>query len=288
MTGPYRLNNTQPAQQHKILKMKRINTTHAGYPGTFCQSCIRGNTIHLLLFVLTLLATVSITPCQAETAGGQQQCVILLHGLMRTSSSMVPLADALQEEGFVVVNQGYPSRSLPIEALAELAVEEGLAACRKAGTQRVNFVTHSLGGILVRFYLSENTLPELGRVVMLSPPNQGSALIDLLHEFPELEDITGPAGYQLGTGENSVPVKLGAANFEVGIITGDHTVNPVMSAYLKTPNDGKVTIESARLEGMQDFLVVPHSHPFIMRNDKVIGQTIYFLYFGKFEKSGSG
>ena len=70
--------------------------------------------------------------------------------------------------------------------------------------------------------------------------------------------------------------------------TGDHTVNPVMSAYLETPNDGKVTIESAKLKGMTDFLVVPHSHPFVMRNENVIGQTIYFLYFGKFEKSGSG
>ena len=240
-------------------------------------------------FFLTLLTTLVITPCAAEPQVRQQQteCVILLHGLMRTSTSMNSLAEALQEEGFVVVNQGYPSRNHPIEDLAKLAVENSLATCRKADTQRVHFVTHSLGGILVRYYLAENTIPELGRVVMLAPPNQGSALIDLMTLFPELEDITGPAGYQLGTKENSVPVKLGAANFEVGIITGDHTVNPVMSAYLETPNDGKVTIESARLEGMQDFLVVPHSHPFIMRNDNVIGQTIYFLYFGEFEKSGS-
>jgi hypothetical protein len=236
-----------------------------------------------------LLAALAAIPCQGEIPDNQQeqQCVILLHGLMRTPASMQPLAEALQEQGFIVVNQGYPSRSHPIEELASLAVENGLAACRTAGTQRVHFVTHSLGGILVRYYLAENTIPELGRVVMLAPPNQGSALIDLIEAVPEFEDITGPAGYQLGTKENSVPVKLGPANFEVGIITGNHTVNPVMSAYLKTPNDGKVTIESARLEGMQDFLVVPSSHPFIMRSDEVIGQTIYFLYFGKFEKYGT-
>lgn len=241
------------------------------------------------LLFLTILATSFTLPCPGQeiVTTHKPECVILLHGLMRTSTSMNSLAAALQEEGFVVVNQEYPSRNHPIEELADLAVGNGLATCRKADTQRVHFVTHSLGGILVRYYLAENNIPELGRVVMLAPPNQGSALVDLMALFPELEDITGPAGYQLGTKENSVPVKLGAANFEVGIITGDHSVNPVMSAYLETPNDGKVTIESARLEGMTDFLVVPHSHPFIMRNDNVIGQTIYFLYFGKFEKSGS-
>lgn len=242
-----------------------------------------------IFIALLLLAALMAVPCQGEIRDRQQQpqCVILLHGLMRTPASMNPLAKALQEEGFIVVNQGYPSRSHPIEELARLAVENGIAACRNAGTQRMHFVTHSLGGILVRFYLADNIIPELGRVVMLAPPNQGSALIDLLEGVPEFEDITGPAGYQLGTNENSIPVKLGAANFEVGIITGDHTVNPVMSAYLKNPNDGKVTIESARLEGMQDFLVVPHPHPFIMRSDDVIGQTIYFLYSGKFNKPGA-
>jgi len=241
------------------------------------------------LFFLTLLTTLVTTPVQGEAPDRQQkpECVILLHGLIRTSSAMTPIADALREEGFIVVNQDYPSRQFPIEELSDLAVTNGLERCRSAGAQRVHFVTHSLGGILVRYYLSDKTIPELGRVVMLAPPNKGSTLIDLFEAFPELGDIIGPAGYQLGTDEESIPLMLGPANYEVGIITGDHTVNPVMSAYLETPNDGKVTIESAKLEGMQDFLVVPHSHPFIMRNDNVIGQTIYFLYFGKFEKSGS-
>jgi triacylglycerol lipase len=237
-----------------------------------------------------LLAILVTTPVQGKDHDWHQQaeCVILLHGLMRTSSSMERFAEALQEEGFLVVNQGYPSRSLPIQELAQLAIERDLQACREAGAQQVHFVTHSLGGILVRYYLSENSIPELGRIVMLAPPNQGSTLGDLVEAFPELEDLIGPAGFQLGTGEGSVPLMLGPATYEVGIIAGDHTINPIMSAWLGAPNDGTVTVESTRLQGMKDFLVVPVSHPFIMRTDYVIGQTIYFLYFGKFVKSASG
>jgi pimeloyl-ACP methyl ester carboxylesterase len=243
-----------------------------------------------LVSLLALLSLLASTTLRGQVPGTrpQAECVILLHGLMRTSGSMERLAGALQEEGFIVVNQGYPSRSLPIQELSHLAISRDLQACREAGAQRVHFVTHSLGGILVRYYLSENSIPELGRIVMLAPPNQGSTLSDLLEAFPELVDIIGPAGYQLGTDEDSVPLSLGPATYEVGIITGDHTVNPIMSAWLGVPNDGKVTVESARLQGMKDFLVVPVSHPFIMRTDYVIGQTIYFLYFGKFVKSASG
>ena len=242
-----------------------------------------------MINLVAIVAILVTTPVQGQAPVRHQQaeCVILLHGLMRTPSSMERLAEALQEEGFLVVNQGYPSRSLTIQELSHLAIERDLQACREAGAYRVHFVTHSLGGILVRHYLSENPIPELGRIVMLAPPNQGSTLGDLVEAFPELEDIIGPAGFQLGTDEDSVPLMLGPATYEVGIITGDHTINPIMSAWLGAPNDGKVTVESARLQGMKDFLVVPVSHPFIMRTDYVIGQTIYFLYFGKFVKTAS-
>ncbi len=241
------------------------------------------------LLFLMLLCILVMTPCRGEERVRQQkpECVILLHGLMRTSGSMELLAGELHKEGFIVINQGYPSRSHPIQELSGLAIERDLNACREAGAQHIHFVTHSLGGILVRHYLSEHTIAELGRVVMLAPPNQGSPLSDVLEEYPELEDITGPAGFQLGTDAHSVPLMLGPATYEVGIITGDSTLNPIVSAWLGVPNDGTVTVESARLEGMTDFLVVPQSHPFIMRSDYVIGQTIYFLYFGSFVKSSS-
>ena len=179
----------------------------------------------------------------------------------------------------------YPSREKPIEELAPLAVEKGLEACQKEDASRVHFVTHSLGGILVRFYLSTKTIPGLGRVVMLAPPNQGSTVVDALAAVPGFGIVNGLAGYQLGTDEKSVPLKLGPANFEVGIIAGDRTVNPILSGYLENPDDGKVSVESAKLEGMTDFLVVHNSHPVIMRSDTVIKQTLHFLGFGRFKRA---
>ena len=211
------------------------------------------------------------------------ECVVLLHGLMRTAGSMDKMHDALVDDGFDAVNVDYPSREYPIEELAPMAVEAGLSGCRaKAGNERIHFVTHSLGGILLRQYLSERAIPELGRVVMLGPPNQGSVAIDELDEVPGFDWLNGPAGRQLGKGEQSVPLALGPAEFELGIIAGTRSIDPVVSAVLPDPDDGRVSLEDTKLDGMDDFAVVAHSHAFMMRMQTTIELTIRFLQTGSF------
>ena len=190
---------------------------------------------------------------------------------------------ALSAEGYTVVNVDYPSTAKPIEELAPLAVEQGLAECKPDET--VNFVTHSLGGILVRYYMQHHGLVRFGRAVMLAPPNQGSEVVDDLRNVPGFELINGPAGLQLGTDPESIPSNLGAVDYEVGVIAGTETFNPLLSQSLPNPDDGKVSVESTKVEGMSDFLVVPHSHPFIMRSDLVIRQTLLFLKTGSFDHS---
>lgn len=193
------------------------------------------------------------------------------------------MADSLQEEGFETVNVDYPSRDFTIEELAPMAVDDGLAGCRSMdGVERIHFVTHSLGGILVRQYLSENVIPELGRVVMLGPPNQGSDAVDKLGDVPGFDWMNGPAGRQLGKGENSVPLRLGPADFELGIIAGNRTIDPLTSAVLANPDDGRVSVEDTKLEGMDDFVVVDHSHAFMMRMRGTIELTLRFLRDGNF------
>ena len=214
------------------------------------------------------------------------ECVVLLHGLARTSTSMNRMQRELQFSGYATVNIDYPSRELPIEALAEPAVERGLAACREFdGLSQIHFVTHSLGGILVRYYLERHDVPELGRVVMLGPPNQGSAAADELGDVPGFDLLNGPAGRQLGKGAESVPLKLGPADFELGVIAGTRTIDPITSAVLDDPDDGRVSVEDTRLEGMQDFVTVAHSHAFMMRMPRTIELTIAFLKDGRFPQS---
>ena len=196
---------------------------------------------------------------------------------------MEVMFDSLRDDGFEVVNIDYPSRDLTIEELAPLAVGKGLDGCRAIdGVDRVHFVTHSLGGILLRQYLVDNEIAELGRVVMLGPPNQGSIAVDKLIGVIGFDWINGPAGRQLGKGEESVPLSLGPATFELGVIAGDRSIDPITSAVLENPDDGRVSVEDTKLAGMDDFVVVHHSHAFMMRMRVPIQLTIQFLRTGQF------
>lgn len=212
-------------------------------------------------------------------------CVVLLHGLARSAMSMNPMQRALIVEGFETANVDYPSRNYTVEELAQIAIPEGLDACRaKEGVGRIHFVAHSLGGILLRQYLSEKDIAELGRVVMLGPPNQGSAAVDELRGFPGFDWLNGPAGLQLGKGEESLPLKLGPAGFELGVIAGNRTIDPITSSVLENPDDGRVSVEDTKLDGMTDFVVVEHSHAFMMRMRRPIELTIRFLNSGSFDE----
>ena len=224
-------------------------------------------------------------PLQHDAIGYSQECVVLLHGLARTSASMARLGDALADADFGVANIDYPSREYPIEELAPMAIEKGIQECRSQRSRLIHFVTHSLGGILVRYYLADHQLPELGRVVMLGPPNKGSEVVDELSAVPGFTLWNGPSGLQLGTDKDSVPRQLGPPQFELGIIAGTRSINPIFSRFLPDLDDGLVSVESTKLERMQDFLTLPHTHTFMMRSADVIRQTIFFLHNGRFDKT---
>lgn len=231
--------------------------------------------------MLRFLVSLVLLSCSSVALASE--CVVLLHGLARTATSMNKMERELAADGYVTANIDYPSRDFTVEELAEMAVPEGIAACRAGdGVEKIHFVTHSLGGILVRQYLSQHELPELGRVVMLGPPNQGSVAVDELRDVPGFDWLNGPAGRQLGKGENSVPLQLGPADFELGVIAGNRTIDPITSAVLENPDDGRVSVEDTKLDGMADFIVVEHSHAFMMRMSRTIELTRAFLKNGRF------
>lgn len=218
----------------------------------------------------------------AQPAGAAPDCVILLHGLARSERSMRRMARELEDAGYAVANVGYPSRRHPIEELAPLAVDAGRAECRAAGATRMHFVTHSLGGILVRWYAAHRELDDIGRVVMLGPPNRGSRAADRWRGVPGFRWLNGPAGGQLGKGPDSVPLSLGPPDFEFAVIAGDRSIDPLTSAMLEDPDDGRVSVADTRLDGMRDFRVVHASHAFMMRDREVIDLVLAFLQNGRF------
>jgi len=245
-------------------------------------------------FVVTLcsvgMALSALTGCvtnprtETVSASDSDDCVVLLHGVNRSWRAMRPMADALQQDGYTTVNVDYPSRSGTVSELAPITVNHGLMACRTAGAQRVHFVTHSIGAILLRYAHAESPIADIGRVVMLAPPNQGSEIVDKTKNIPGASLVGGEALMQLGTDENSIPAKLGPVDFEVGVIAGTGTMNPWMSAMLPNPDDGKVSVARTRIDGMADFLVVDDNHHYIVEAEFVIQNTRAFLNTGSFLK----
>jgi len=196
---------------------------------------------------------------------------------------MLKLNAALKNAGYSVFNCNYPSRKQPIELLSINTIAQAMQHClEEFHPARIHFVTHSMGGIMVRYYLSQHSLPELGRVVMLGPPNAGSELVDRLSGYQLFTLINGPAGKQLGTEASSLPNSLGPVDYEVGIIAGNKNLNLLSSILIPGDHDGTVSTQSTRLEGMTDFIQLPCSHSFMMNRQDVIQQTLQFLAQGHF------
>lgn len=194
--------------------------------------------------------------------------VVLLHGLGRSSLSMQKIGIYLSKKGYKIINMNYPSRSDNIENLVEYYLKKELKDKYTDRTKKINFVTHSMGGIMVRYFLANNEMENLGRVVMLAPPNKGSEKVDDLRNSNIMNFIMGPAVKEMATDKSSFVNRLSFPEYEVGIIAGEY--------------DKKVSVEKTKLENMKDFFVVKESHTFIMRSGEVIDAVECFLEFGRF------
>lgn len=221
----------------------------------------------------------------------KKDCVILLHGLRRSHRAMKPLEKFLKNVGYEVVNLSYPSTTGNIKELADIYVAKSIEAAQTFSPQKLHFVTHSLGGILVRQYFQEHILPMESRVVMLGPPNQGSEVVDFFMKYSPLRWLFlllhGPAGKELDTQPHSTPNQLApihSSRVEIGVIAGSKSLDFWFYGLFSGKNDGKVSVERAQLKEMKDFLVMPCTHPFIMMNTQVLNQVEHFLQHGSFSK----
>ncbi len=218
----------------------------------------------------------------------RNECVILLHGLYRTAASMTLIELHLIRNGYGVINIDYASTRSSIPAVAEEEVASAVTSAKEQGYERIHFISHSLGALVIRTYLQDHRLPEGSRIVMLAPPNQGSELADwAYHNFPQLSHMSGPAANQLGTRNHPFTSKLGRVSEEVGIIIGEKSWNPLSSKILPGPDDGAVTLDRAKLKEMRDFMVVPCNHSSIILDKSVRYQVVHFLQRGRFNPNAA-
>jgi triacylglycerol lipase len=239
----------------------------------------------VLLALMTLLLVPESAPAASAETGSGQDCVILLHGLARTSLSMKGAEWYFKRRGYRVINARFPTSGVSVEQISQQYLAPLLASEIPRSAAKIDFVTHSQGGILLRQYLSEHDLPNLGRVVMLAPPNHGSEIIDRLKANRLTRPFLGPGYRELGTDAGALPNQLGPVNFDCGVIAGDRSLNLLLSSMLAGPNDGKVTVASAQVDGMRDFLVLPYSHTWLMWRKTTLRQIQCFLVTGRFERT---
>jgi pimeloyl-ACP methyl ester carboxylesterase len=204
--------------------------------------------------------------------------VVLLHGLWRSKSMYEDFADDLEDAGYEVVTIAYPSTRRAIAAHAD-QIETVLENLE--GITEVSFVTHSLGGIVMREVLSRDAdwkdVRRPVRMVMMGPPNQGSVFA---RELPKagIDMVVGASLDELRT----ISLKdFPAPTIPFAIIAGgrgEEGYNPLIPGN----DDGVVAVTETRLDGASDFLVVEGLHSFLPSNEVAARAALSFLDHGSF------
>jgi triacylglycerol lipase len=207
--------------------------------------------------------------------------VVVLHGIARSAGSMENLSEYIEGRGYKILNVDYPSTDHSLEKLVE-KIRHQVTRFNQDKNRKLHFVTHSMGGILVRGLLNQYHPENLGRVVMLAPPNLGSQATDFWKDNWLYQKIYGPAGQQLTTDQSRIKKFLGQVNYELGIIAGDRSIDPLHSFIIPGPDDGKVGISKTMLEGMKDHKIIHATHTFIMNNPEAQKLAVSFISNGKF------
>jgi pimeloyl-ACP methyl ester carboxylesterase len=211
------------------------------------------------------------------------KAAIEIHGITKSSKTYYAMRPALEKAGYMVVPFDYPSTRIDISQAARYLnrVIQSLN-----GIDRIDFVVHSMGGLVVRSWFRDHDDLRIKRMVMLGTPNRGAELADMLKKNAAFRLIMGPAGQQLVTGDSGTIAQLPVPPCEFGIIAGgrgSEGYNPLVAG----DNDLIVSVESTRLVGAADFLMVHAMHTFMLSNPEAIEATVRFLESGHFRKNGS-
>ncbi len=225
------------------------------------------------------MSSLSVTTDHRNTK--LQDGVILLHGIGRTHRNMDFIEKNLAAGGYNTCNLSYPSTQNNIAENADFVHEK----CKEFISRtpgKLHIVGFSMGGLVARALISRHRPENLGRVVMIGTPNHGSEIADLLNRNKVFRLIYGPAGQQLITENEGYKSQLGTVDFELGIIAGKSTFHPLASIVFKRESDGIVSVESTKIEGMKDHIVIPLSHTLLPVAKQASVLTLRFLETGSF------
>ncbi len=214
---------------------------------------------------------------------GSDKVCVLLHGYLRSKDSMRKMKRTLEDTGYEVYAINYPSTRFSIETFADQVAH--ILDDIQDDFREICLVTHSMGGIVARRVLSQNEFKTVGRLVMMAPPNQGAIVADILLEWWPKERLTGPAWKQLATDIEGLARNAGVPECEFGIIAGERTEGKGWNPLVPGSDDGLITVENTKMEGMTDFITVRTIHSRIMKNNEAIRQTVHFLKQGVFDHS---
>jgi len=224
---------------------------------------------------------------QQKKTGGLQplqgKAVIVIHGIVRSSNCFATMEKALAAEGYEVIRFDYPSTRVPIQESAESLnrVIESLE-----GIEEINFVVHSMGGLVVRQSLVTRKDPRIGRLVMLGVPNHGANLANMLKDYTLFKTVYGPAGQQLVEDPGGFIAALPTPEFPFAVVAGGKGSAIGYNPWIAGDDDGTVAVTSTRLPGAADFMTVPTLHSFLMSDQAVIESTARFLKTGCLSADG--
>lgn len=231
--------------------------------------------------VMAVFAALLFSAVPARAADGGGDYIVLLHGIKRSSKSMQKMAEHFTKAGYHVINIDYLSQTYTLDRLAD-DIYAQIKPFTNRADNKIHFVGHSMGGLVIRALVKRHRPDNLGRVVMLGTPNQGSEVADFLENNILFQSFYGPAGLQLVTDQRGIANLFGDVDFDLGIIAGTRSIDPLSSIILPGRDDGKVTVERTKLDGMKDHVILPATHTFMMMDKRVIAQTAHFLKHGMF------
>jgi len=220
------------------------------------------------------------TTVRAPENKARKEWVVLVHGMLSSPRAMKKIERELSVNGYHVMNFGYDSREESIQTVTE-DLEKRINEIIPAETSKIHFVTHSLGSLVVRYYLNQRKLKNLGRFVMVAPPNQGSVWgKTLVKNIPAVRYLLGISGEELQYSLKYRPEQPPPCEF--GIISGGTGKSYGLNPLIPGDNDATVAVSETVMEGMKDHIIIPGQHTILLFQKRVIDNIISFLGTGKF------